>query len=106
MIAAAAAGNLLRHAGIVHLRDDSEPAAATSEIPDAVTLSDIHQRDWNEVHVVARGNNFTFSINGKPAAEFTDNTPDWLRRGAIGLQIHDAGMSVEFKDIELKRLAR
>ena len=44
-----------------------------------------------------------FSINGKRASGFTDNKPERLQSGMIGLQIHDAGMVVEFKDILLKK---
>lgn len=80
-----------------------EPHA--SKIPNAVTKSDIRSRDWNEVRIVARGNHFKFFINGKPASEFTDNAAQGrLEQGIIGLQIHDKGMEVEFKDLRLKRL--
>jgi hypothetical protein len=40
------------------------------------------------------------------ASEFTDNAASGrLDEGAIGLQIHDRGMRVEFKDLRLNRLA-
>jgi hypothetical protein len=66
--------------------------------------SSIRPHQWNDVHIIARGNHFQFFINGKPASEFTDNAKRGrLDHGAIGLQIHDKGMKVEFKDIRLKR---
>jgi len=84
--------------------EDGKPHA--SRIPGAVTLADIRPHQWNDVRVVARGNHFQFFINGKLSSEFTDNTRTGrLGEGAIGLQIHDKGMTVEFKDIRLKRLA-
>jgi hypothetical protein len=62
--------------------------------------------DWTvrDGAIVGRGNHFQFFINGKLASEFTDNARQGrLDQGAIGLQIHDKGMQVEFKDIRLKR---
>ena len=55
--------------------------------------------------IVARGNHFQFFINGKLTSDFTDNAKSGqLDHGAIGLQIHDKGMHVEFKDLRLKQL--
>ena len=77
----------------------------SSEISDAVSTSEIRAHDWNDVHVVAQGRHFQFYINGKIASEFTDNAEEGrLDHGAIGLQIHDKGMRVEFRDIRLRRL--
>jgi len=71
-----------------------------------LTVADIRPHQWNEVRIIARGNHFQFFINGKLSSEFTDNAKHGrLEQGAIGLQIHDKGMQVEFKDIRLKRLA-
>lgn len=81
-----------------------DQSAAASKIEDAVTLKDIKKRDWNKVRLVARGNHFQFYINGKMAAEFTDNASDGqLKSGAIGLQLHEKGMEVQFKDLWLKQ---
>ena len=78
---------------------------SSSKIDGALTLADIRPRQWNDVHVIARGNHFKFFINGKIAAEFTDNAKQGrLDKGAIRLQIHDKGMHVEFKDIRMKLL--
>ena len=75
-------------------------------IDGAVTLGDIHKDDWNDVHVIVRGNNFKFSINGKPASEFTENLPPERRldKGMIQLQLHDPGMIVHFRDLRIKIL--
>jgi len=78
----------------------------SSAIRGALTPADVRPHQWNDVRIIARGNHFQFFINGKPASEFTDNAKHGrLDQGAIGLQIHDKGMRVEFKDIRLKRLA-
>jgi len=82
---------------------DGNPHAES--IRGALTAADVRPHGWNAVHIIARGNHFRFFINGKPAAEFTDNARRGrLDSGAIGLQIHEKGMRVEFKDIRLKRL--
>ena len=75
-----------------------------SILPRSLTLADIRPHQWNDVHLIAQGNHFQFFINNKLASEFTDNARRGsLEYGAIGLQIHDKGMEVHFKDIRLKR---
>jgi hypothetical protein len=82
---------------------DADGKAHHSAIRGAVALADIRRRQWNDVHIIARGRNFKFFINGKLSSEFTDNAKQGrLEQGAIGLQIHDKGMHVEFKDIRMK----
>jgi hypothetical protein len=84
---------------------DQVGKADSSTIPGALTVADLRPQQWNHVRIIARGNHFQFFINDKPASEFTDNIRRGrLDHGAIGLQIHDKGMPVEFKDIRLKRL--
>ena len=85
---------------------DQDGRPHSSQIEDAVQLEDLNEGDWNDAHVRAQGNHFQFSINGKLAAEFTDNIGQgWLERGSIALQLHDKGMVVQFKDLFLKELA-
>ena len=75
------------------------------KIKNAVTLEDIKRHDWNHCRIVAKGNFFQLWINNKLASEFTDNIrKGQLEKGFIGLQLHDKGMVVEFKDIYLKTL--
>ncbi len=85
---------------------DADETAHHSEIEGALTVEDVRRRDWNDVRIIARGNRSQFFINSKLASEFTDNaTLGRLNHGAIGLQLHDKGMHVEFKDLRLKRLS-
>ena len=79
-------------------------ATESTTIPDAVTLHNINSRGWNQVHVVVRGRDCQFSINGRLAAQFTDHHREYFDRGMIGLQLHDKGMQVEFRDLRLKEL--
>ena len=84
---------------------DENGKASLTAIADPFVPADVRERDWNEVRVVAKGRNCTFFINGKTASEFTDNAKvGRFDSGGIALQIHDKGMSVEFKDIQLKKL--
>jgi len=84
---------------------DEEGRTKSSNIRGALTAEDVRPRDWNAARVIARGKHFQFFINGKLASEFTDNAKQGrLDHGAIGLQIHDKGGHVEFKDVRLKRL--
>lgn len=77
---------------------------SSEKVTDALTADDINKHGWNLLHIVANGKTLSFSINGKVASEFTDNMPKRLKEGIIGLQIHDKGMIVEFKDIWIKQL--
>ena len=85
---------------------DENDKPTLTKIKGAVTKDDINKNDWNKVHVIAKGNQFKFSINGKPSAEFTEHLPEEkrLKKGMIQFQLHDPGMIVHFKDIHLKVL--
>jgi len=85
---------------------DENDKPKVTKIKDAVTLIDINKGDWNTVHVIAKGNNFKFFINGKLSSEFTEHLPveKRLDKGMIQLQVHDPGMIVQFRDIRLKIL--
>ncbi|PQO40010.1 DUF1080 domain-containing protein [Blastopirellula marina] len=65
----------------------------------------IKKEDWNEYHIVAKGNHLTHYINGVKTCEVIDEgKTDSRSSGILALQLH-AGppMVVQFKDIELKR---
>lgn len=67
--------------------------------------SKIHKEDWNDYHIIARGNRFIQKINGVTMSDVTDNgAKDYRVSGLLALQLH-AGppMKVEFKNIRLKR---
>ena len=85
---------------------DKDDKATVTKLRNAVTLDDIKKGDWNDVHVIMKGNRYWFSINGKPSAEFVEHLPDEkrLHRGMIQFQLHDPGMIVEFRNLKLKVL--
>jgi choline-sulfatase len=86
-----------RGTGLVINLDDQ---AIRSKLDSPVQQNQILFDQWNQVRIVARKNHFQFYINGQLSSEFTDNNAHGqLDRGGIGLQVHDPGMRVEFKDI-------
>jgi hypothetical protein len=66
----------------------------------------IKPAEWNEYVIVASGNKVTHSINGMTTIEVVDHQVDKRALdGIIALQLHKGySMTVEFKDIKLKKL--
>ena len=75
-------------------------------IKNALSAVDIRKGDWNHVHIIVEGNRFQLFINGKLSSEFTEHLPQAkrLQSGMIQLQLHDPGMIVQFRDLQLKVL--
>ena len=86
------------------IAEDDKPTI--TPIDGTLTAADIRKGDWNHVHIIAKGNNFKLYINGKLSSEFTEHLPQAkrLKSGMIQLQLHDPGMIVHFKDLQLKVL--
>jgi hypothetical protein len=60
--------------------------------------------DWNQVHVIARGNMMTHIINGRVMSIFVDDDPTMAAaQGVIALQIEGTG-KVSFRNLWLKNL--
>jgi hypothetical protein len=64
----------------------------------------IKNNDWNQVHIIARGNMITEILNGHVTSVLIDDdTKGRLLKGLIGFQCHVGDpMKVEFKNIWLK----
>jgi len=60
--------------------------------------------DWNEIHLIVKGNNMQHYINGVLMSETTDNDASSSKlSGLIGLQVHvSKEMKVAYKNIQLK----
>lgn len=67
----------------------------------------IKMNDWNEYHIVAKGNQFVSTINGYKMHEVVDNSSIAKSSGVLAIQLH-AGppMKIRVTDIMLKRLPR
>jgi hypothetical protein len=60
--------------------------------------------DWNQVHIIARGNVLTHIINGRTMSIFIDDDPTMASaKGVIALQIENTG-KVSFRNLWLKNL--
>lgn len=59
--------------------------------------------DWNDVIIIAKGNQIRHYMNGQLVLDFTDNSDLALKDGILALQLH-AGkpMWAEFKNIRIK----
>ncbi len=59
---------------------------------------------WHEYHLVCLGTRITLAVDGKPAAEFTDNDPKHQAlQGILAMQLHTGPTTVaQFKDIRLR----
>jgi hypothetical protein len=72
--------------------------------PDSLKTK-IKANDWNEIHLVVKGNHMLHYINGVLMSETTDNdTTNRQAKGLIGLQLHVMpAMKVEYRNIMLKQ---
>jgi hypothetical protein len=66
----------------------------------------IRVNDWNQFHVIARGNTLMHILNGHVTAIFIDDDQaNRAMKGLIGLQIHvGPPMKIEFRNVYLKNL--
>ena len=65
----------------------------------------IKNNDWNQAHIIARGNMITEILNGHVTSVLVDDdTKGRMLKGLIGFQIHvGEPMKVEFRNIWLKQ---
>lgn len=65
----------------------------------------IKSEDWNEFHIVAKGNRLQHYINGVLMSDVTDNdTVNGKPKGLLGVQVHvGPPMKVEYKDIRIRQ---
>jgi putative heme-binding domain-containing protein len=60
---------------------------------------------WNDLRIIAVGNRMIHQINGVTIVDVTDDHAKAVRKGLIGLQLHQGQpMKVEFRRLELRRL--
>jgi hypothetical protein len=79
----------------------------TSELGSAESLQEkIKSEDWNEIHLVIKGNRLQHYVNGVLMSDVTDNdTVNRKMAGLLGVQVHvGPPMKVEYRNIRLKQL--
>ena len=77
------------------------------QLEDADALKSIIKvNDWNQFHVIARGNTLIHILNGHVTAIFIDDDQaNRSMKGLVGLQLHvGPPMKVEFRNVYLKNL--
>jgi hypothetical protein len=80
------------------------PPVLISTIGDTDELAKVVTDDWNSVHLIARGNVLSHSINGRlMTVVIDDDAPNRPADGLIGVQVHvGPPMKVEYRSIRLK----
>ena len=65
----------------------------------------IKSEDWNEVHLVVKGNRLMHYVNGVLMSDVTDNDAvNRKMKGLLGVQVHvGPPMKVEYRNIKLKQ---
>jgi hypothetical protein len=66
----------------------------------------IKSEDWNEIHLIVKGNRMQHYVNGVLMSDVTDNdTINGKKKGALGVQVHvGPPMKVEYRNLRLKQL--
>ena len=98
-------GFLAKRGEVVMLEEGKDPMV-TSTIANGDSLKKvIRQEGWNQIRIVAKGNNIKHYINGKLMSEVTDNDKSKRKmNGLLGLQAH-AGfiMKVQYRNIYIRQ---
>ena len=66
----------------------------------------IKSEDWNEIHIIARGNRLLHYVNGVLMSDVTDHDQvNGKAKGLLGVQVHvGPPMKVEYRNLRLKNL--
>lgn len=104
-----ARGILARRGEKTVIGQDGKPKVVGTVGESAEIQSKIKKEDWNEYHIIARGDHFIHKINGVVTVEVTDEDIEGPKRraanGIVALQLHQGPpMKVQFRNIRLKRL--
>jgi len=80
------------------------PPVLVSTFGDAAELAKLVTDDWNQVHLIVRGNVLTHIVNGRlMTVVIDDDASNRPAEGHIGVQVHvGPPMKVEYRNIRLK----
>jgi hypothetical protein len=99
-------GIIARRGQVVRSEQGKKPRLL-STLGDSDALKEyIKVGDWNQMHVIARGNMMMHMLNGHVMAVFIDDDPTLAAaQGVIGLQIEGGGnVRISFRNLWLKNL--
>jgi hypothetical protein len=91
-----------------HVQNNAWTGATVTESLGDIDSLRTHMKfeDWNECHLIIKGNRLQHYINGVLMSDVTDNdTVNRKMSGLLGMQVHvGPPMKVEFRNIRLKQL--
>lgn len=80
--------------------EDGKKKVTASFDPKAVDVT-----EWVTYEIICKGNHIVHKVNGEVAIDLTDNDKKRIKKGRIGLQLHQGKpMKVDFRNIRLKKL--
>lgn len=99
-------GFLAKRGEIALLKKDTKPTITGSVGNGDSLKAKILTNDWNDIHIIVRGNHMQHYINGVLMSEVTDEDPEKRKMsGLLGFQVHvSKTMKVEYRKVFLKEL--
>lgn len=101
-------GVMVKRGNKVTVTDAGKKESTGKTTAEATILESIKpDNEWNDYRIVAQGNHLQQFVNGNLTVDLVDEHEEGrAMSGLIGLQVHRGPpMKVQFKDIQLKRLA-
>jgi hypothetical protein len=101
-----ARGFLAMRGQFTYIGDGKKPGLVGSLGDPAELKALIKSDDWNDLHIIARGNTLVQLLNGRVMSMLIDDdTANRKLDGLIGVQVHlGPPMKIEVRDIRLKKL--
>lgn len=99
-------GVLARRGNQVEITADGQKKTVGKTAPEKEIVAAVQAGEWNDYVIIARGNHLIHKVNGLTTIDVVDHQSEKAaEKGILALQLH-AGppMTVQFKDILLKRL--
>ena len=96
-------GFLAKRGETAVLENGKDPQIISANNSDSL-LNFIKNNDWNEIHIIAKGNNLKYYLNGVLMSDATDNDTEKRKaEGLLGLQAHvGPPMTVKYRNIRIK----
>ena len=90
----------------VVLENDKKPIVTKTLAREDSLLAHIKNNDWNEVHLIVKGNHMLHYVNGVLMSEVTDNdTVNRKFEGWIGVQVHvGPPMKIFYRNFRIKNI--
>ncbi len=101
-----ARGFLAMRGQFTYIGDGKKPGLVSSLGDPAELKALIKGDDWNDLHIIARGNTLVQMLNGRVMSMLIDDdTANRKMEGLIGIQVHlGPPMKIEVREIRLKKL--